>query len=179
MSARGLGMRLFLASLGMLFGGSLVGYLVVRLRASEWPPAGSQGLPPGLWLSTVIVLLLSLAMVLAERAARGGRRSGVVRWLVLALVLAVGFLVAQVGNWVAMAAGGFFPQQSLAAFGFYVLTFLHAVHVLAGLVPLVFTAVRAHRGRYLAGDHEGVHLVGMYWHFLAATWLAIFAVLAV
>lgn len=178
-SARRLGMRLFLASLSMLFGGSLVGYLVVRLRASEWLPAGSQGLPPGLWLSTAIVGLLSLAMVLAERAARSGRRGGVTRWLVVALVLAVAFLAAQIGNWAAMASGGFFPQQSLAAFGFYVLTFLHAVHVLAGLVPLVFIAVRAYRGRYGTGDYEGIHLVGMYWHFLAVTWIAIFAVLAV
>lgn len=177
-SASRLGMRLFLASLGMLFGGSLVGYLVIRLRAPEWPPPGSGGLPPGLWLSTGLVLALGLAMVLGERAVRAGRTAALARWLALALVLAVAFLAAQVGNWMTMAAGAFFPQQSLASFGFYVLTFLHAVHVLFGLVPLVFTWLRASRGRYTAADHEGVHLVGMYWHFLAVTWVAIFVVLS-
>jgi cytochrome c oxidase subunit 3 len=167
-------MRLFLASLGMLFGGALVGYLVVRLRAPEWP---AVGLPAGLWVSTALVLLLSAALVTAERAIRGGRARGLTWLLALALALALGFLGAQLRNWMQLAADSALPQQSLAAFGFWILTVLHAVHVLLGLVPLVFVLLRAGGGRYTAADHEGVHLVSMYWHFLAITWIAILAVL--
>lgn len=177
-SVRRLGMRLFLASLGMLFAGSLVGYLAIRLRAPAWPPSGSQGLPAGLWWSTALVLLASAFMVVGERAVRRGRISALTGWLGLALALTVAFLAAQVGNWMQMAADGMFPQQSLAAFGFYLLTFLHAAHVLGGLVPMVVTLVRSRQGRYSAVDHEGVELLGMYWHFLAVTWVAIFAVLS-
>jgi cytochrome c oxidase subunit 3 len=167
-------MRLFLASLGMLFGGALVGYLVVRLRAPEWP---AFALPAGLWVSTALVLLLSAALVTAERAIRGGRARGLTWLLALALALALAFLGAQLGNWMRLAADSALPQQSLAAFGFWILTVLHALHVLLGLVPLVFVLLRAGGGRYTAADHEGVQLVSMYWHFLAITWIAILAVL--
>lgn len=177
-SARRLGMRLFLASLGMLFAGALVGYLVVRLRSPEWPPPGSAGLPGGLWISTVLVLLLSLTLVLAERAVRADRGRDLTRLLSVALILAVAFLGAQLANWMQMAADSALPQQSLAAFGFWILTVLHAAHVLLGLVPLIFVLLRAGGGRYTAGDHEGVHLLAMYWHFLAATWIAILVVLS-
>ena len=170
-------MRLFLASLGMLFGGSVVGYLVIRLRAPEWPPPGSTGLPGGLWISTLVLVLLSAALVLAERAARDDRTRDLTRLLWVTLLLAIAFLAAQVVNWMHMAADSVTPQQSLLAFGFWVLTFLHAAHVLLGLIPLVFVALRAGGGRYTGADQEGVHLVAMYWHFLLATWIAIFAVL--
>lgn len=178
-SARRLGMRLFLASLGMLFGGALVGYLVIRLRAPEWPPQGTAALPTGLWISTALVLLLSAALVMAERAIRAGRARGLTRFLSLALGLAIAFLGAQLSNWMQMAADSALPQQSLAAFGFWILTVLHAVHVLLGLVPLVFVLVRAADGRYTTAEHEGVHLLAMYWHFLAATWMVILTVLLV
>ncbi len=60
-----LGMWLFLASLAMLFGGCLVGFIVIRLRALEWPPAGSPGLPTAFWISAVLLALISVLLVLA------------------------------------------------------------------------------------------------------------------
>ncbi len=177
-SAARLAMRLFLASLGMLFAAGLVGYLVIRLRAPEWPPPGSPGPPAGLWLSTGLVLASSAAMVLAERAVRRGRQRALGGWLGCALLLTLGFLAAQIRNWMQVAAAAVFPQESLAAFGFFVLTFLHALHVLGGLVPLIIVTLRAREGVYAGAGREGLHLVGMYWHFLAVTWIAIFAVLS-
>ena len=173
-----LGMWLFLASLGMLFAGSFVGYLVIRLRAPEWPPPGSPSLPSGLWLSTAVLVLLSVVLVLAQRAAREGRQEVLTRMLTASVVLAIAFLGSQVANWMRMAAADNLPQQSLFTFGFFVLTFLHALHVLGGLVPLILVTLRARRGRYTGADNEGVHLVAMYWHFLALVWLALLGVLS-
>ncbi len=178
LSSRRLGMWLFLASLAMLFAAAVVGFLVVRLRAAEWPPPGSPELPDGLWLSTAILLVLSLLMVAAERAARAGAGERLWRTLSGALALAVAFLGSQVANWMRMAASYDATQQSLFIFGFYVLTVLHALHVVGGLVPLVLVVVRARGGRYNSANTEGVHLVAMYWHFLFLTWIAIFAVLS-
>lgn len=177
-SAARLAMRLFLASLGMLFAAGMIGYLVIRLRAPEWPPPGSPGLPAGLWLSTGLVLASSATMLLAERAARRGRQRALGGWLVCALLLTLGFLGAQVLNWMQVAAAAIFPQESLAAFGFFVLTFLHALHVLGGLAPLIIVTLRARDGVYAGAGREGLHHVGMYWHFLAVTWIAIFGVLS-
>ncbi len=171
-------MRLFLVSLGILFGASLVGYLVVRLRADEWPPPGTPELPAGLWVSTAILVVLSAVLVVAVRSARAARATALGQQLAAASALGIAFLAAQTGNWMSIAAGAVVPRQSLFLFAFYVLTFLHALHVLAGVVPLVLVTLRARRGRYV-DDPEPVELVASYWHFLGAAWLAIFAVLSI
>jgi heme/copper-type cytochrome/quinol oxidase subunit 3 len=176
-SARRLGMRLFLVSLGILFGASLVGYLVVRVRADQWPPPGTPELPTGLWVSTAILVVLSGLLVLAVRSVREAETVALGRQLAATTAMAIAFLAAQVGNWVGMASGGVIPRQSMLLFAFYVLTFLHALHVLAGVVPLVLTTLRARQGRYVV-DSEPVELVASYWHFLGVAWLAIFAVLS-
>jgi heme/copper-type cytochrome/quinol oxidase subunit 3 len=178
LSPRRLGMRLFLVSLGILFGASLIGYLVVRVRADEWPPPGTPELPAGLWVSTAILVVLSAVLVVAVRNARAARTTALSQQLAAASALGIAFLAAQTGNWMGIAAGAVVPRQSLFLFAFYVLTFLHAVHVLAGVVPLVLVTLRARQGRYV-DDPEPIELVASYWHFLGAAWLAIFAVLSI
>jgi len=173
-----LGTWLLIASLGMLFGAALVGYLVIRLRAPEWPPPGSPSLPGGVWISTALLAALSAVLILAERSIREGRVGTLSRMLTVSDLLAVAFLASQVGCWMRMAADDVLPQQNLLVWGFYTLSFLHAAHVVAGLVPLTLVTVRAHRGLYTADDSEGVHFVAMYWHFLFVTWVAILAVLS-
>jgi len=172
-----LGTWLLIASLGMLFGAALVGYLVIRLRAPEWPPPGSPSLPTGVWVSTVLLAAVSGLLVLAERAIRSNRAEAV-RMLIVSSLLAVAFLASQVGCWMRMAEGSVLPRQSLLVWAFYTLTFLHAAHVVAGLVPLILVTIRARRGCYTPSQYDGVHFVAMYWHFLLVTWIAIFAVLS-
>lgn len=176
---RRFGMWLFLVSLAMLFGGSLVGFIVIRLRASEWPPAGSPGLPREFWISTVLLVLISVLLVAAERAANQGASSHLSRMLTAAAVLGVAFVLSQVSGWVRMAGASELPQNNLYLFGVYVLSFLHVLHVVGGLIPLVWVALRSKAGRYTATDHEAVTNVAMYWHFLGIVWLGILAVLAI
>ena len=172
-----LGMILFLVALGMLFGGSMVGYLVVRLRAASWPPVGSPRLPGGLWISTVILLASGATMVLSMRAAREGEARSLRNRLLATTVLGSAFLVSQGFNW-AQLIPALPAQSSLYAFTFYLLTGLHGAHVLGGLIPLGIATVRAGRGRYLL-NYEGVRYVSMYWHFLDAVWIVMFVVLVV
>ena len=176
-STRRIGMRLFLLSLSILFVACLIGILVIRLRAEQWPPPGSPEIPGGLWISTAILAVLSTLLVLAVRATRAGRAAEASRLLAASTALGVAFLAAQTSNWFAMAGEGDDVQKTMLAFAFWMLTVLHGLHVLGGLVPLSITTVRAAQGRYLS-DPEPVELVADYWHFLGITWLAIFAVLA-
>ena len=97
--------------------------------------------------------------------------------LAASTALGVAFLASQTSNWMAMAAAGDQLQKTMLAFAFWMLTVLHGLHVLGGLVPLALTTVRAGQGKYLT-DPEPVELVADYWHFLGITWIAIFAVLA-
>jgi len=175
---RRFGMWLFLASLAMLFGGSLVGFIVIRSRAPEWPPAGSPGLPTAFWISTILLALISVLLALAEKAANEGSSSRLSRMLTAAAVLGVAFVLSQVSGWARMAGASELPQNNLYLFGVYVLSFLHVLHVVGGLIPLVWVALRSKAGRYTATDHEAVTNVAMYWHFLGVVWLGILAVLA-
>jgi len=174
-----LGMKLFLVSLGVLFTASIIGYLVVRSRAEQWPPAGSPGLPATLWLSTALLIVSSLTMWLALKAIRRGDRAGLKHWLVLTTALGVAFLLSQGASWLLLTQHGLLPRASLFAFVFYTLTALHGLHVVGGLIPMAITTVRAARGRYTATSHPGVVYVSMYWHFLDVVWLILFILLEV
>lgn len=173
-----LGMTLFLVALGVLFAASMVGYLVVRLRAATWPPEGSPRLPAGMWVSTTILLLSSLTMHLALARARRGHAAALRNWLLTTACLGAAFLASQLLNWSHLIAGHHLrAQANLYAFTFYMLTGLHGAHVVGGLIPLGLTATRANQGRYTPESHEGIVHMSMYWHFLDAVWLVMFVVL--
>lgn len=172
-----LGIRLFLASLGMVFAATLAGYLVVRGRAEVWPPPGVPALPSTLWVSTVILLASSATMLLAQRGARRGDDHALGWGLALTLLLGVGFLASQTLNWFALVAADFTMRTNLYGFTFYLLTGLHALHVLGGLGPLAVVTRNALAGRYPPGGATGVAYVAAYWHFLDIVWLVVFAVL--
>jgi cytochrome c oxidase subunit III len=173
------GLALFLVSLSVLFVAGLVAYAVVRARAPSWPPAGTAPLPWTLWLSTALLVVSSGTIHLALRGARAGAQGQVRAGLALTSLLAVGFLVGQGVSWNIMAAGRILPTRDLYGFTFFVLTALHAVHVIGGAIPLAVATWRGWRGAYGPDEHEGVKLVSMYWHFLDVVWLVLFGTLVV
>lgn len=174
-----LGMRLFLASLGMLFGAGLLGHLVIRLRQPVWPPDGAPPLPAGLWVSTVLLVVTSVSVWQAERAAHDDRTKALQRWLMTTLALGVAFVAMQIMNWRAMATAVAATGQDLFTFTYWMLTVLHGLHVVGGLVPLVVASVRAGGGRYGSLNTVPIHNIALYWHFLGVTWLGILIVLLV
>jgi cytochrome c oxidase subunit III len=178
------GMKILLLSLSVLFAASLAGYLVVRLRAPEWPPPGMPPLPRGLWLSTGLILVSGVTMHWALIAARLNRRTALGTALALTTTLGVAFLISQIVNWSGVRltqapSPGQIDGAKMFAFTFYLLTFLHAAHVLGGLGPLAVTTAHAFSGRYSAAHHPGVWYSTMYWHFLTVVWVVIFIVLYV
>ena len=172
-----LGMRILVLALSMLFGASLLGYLIVRSRATAWPPPGMPSLPGGLWISTLILLASSATVQAAVRAARAGRQAGL-RWGMLSTtLLGVAFLISQTLNWFVLVAANLTARTNLYGFTFYLLTVLHAAHVVGGVIPLAVVTTRTWRGRYSAAFHPGVEYCKTYWHFLDVVWLVMFTTL--
>lgn len=171
-----LGMRLLLASLAMVFAAALVGYFVVRARAELWPPPGVPVLPPTLWISTVLLLASSGTLAWARRGILRGDQRALRSGLLLTVLLGVAFLLSQTLNWFALVAANLTMRTNLYGFTFYLLTGLHALHVLGGLGPLLVAARNALAGKYGADAHAGVTYIAMYWHFLDAVWLVMFAI---
>jgi cytochrome c oxidase subunit 3 len=174
-----MGMWLFLVTLAIIFFATLLAYVFVRLtpgNAENWPPPDMPGLPRLLAVSTGVLLASSATMHIATVAARRGERAAG-PWMLATLLLGVGFLVLQVLAWRGAAAAHLTFADHLYGWTFYVLTILHAVHVVGGLGPMVRTTVQAWRGRYGPGKVEGIVYCGMYWHFLDAVWLVLYGTL--
>jgi cytochrome c oxidase subunit 3 len=180
------GMTLFLVSLAMLFAASIIGFVVIRVTAGDAWPANLPSLPWQLWLSTAVLVASSVSMQRALLAARAGRSVDLRRGLEITLVLAAVFLILQVWSWASWLTalgdrlGGEDAQaHRFALSGFYVLSGVHALHVIGGLVPMTVVTRRARRGRYSARRHGGVQYCAMYWHFLDGVWLTLFAALLI
>ena len=77
-----MGIALFLASLSMLFLGSIVAVVWVRIGADQWPPAGAPALPRLLWLSTALLIGCSATIHAGLRAIKRGDQYGLQRWLI-------------------------------------------------------------------------------------------------
>jgi cytochrome c oxidase subunit III len=169
-----MGFTLFLVSLGMLFAASMVGFLVIRVRADAWPPAGVPGLPVGLWIGTGILLVSSVTAHGALRSARAGNSAAVGPALAVTWALGALFLTIQIVNWLGLMAAEMTAGSSLYGFTFYMLTGLHGAHVIGGLIPVAVVTAKAFRGAYTADEHRGVTYAAMYWHFLDGIWLVMF-----
>lgn len=172
-----LGMWLLLATLGVLFGAAIAGYLIVRLRYPDWPPAGMPRLPSGLWLATVLAVLASGAVQAALAGVRAGNEASCARRLRGGAAAAVAFLVVQGWNWSGLLSLAVTAETNLYAFTGWILSGLHAAHVVGGIVLLEVVARRAAAGRYRADAHDGVRYAAMYWHFLTVVWLVLFLVM--
>lgn len=178
MSAARLGTLVLLASLTMLFAGTIIAYLVTRWSAPIWRSATLPHLPLGLLASTLILAVLAASQHRALQHVRKNRLLETSQALAASFVLALGFVVAQAWNWRSMAgAATSEAERSLYVFTFYLLTGVHALHVLGGLVPLGVVLARARRREYSSSRHEGIELCVLYWDFLAAVWLVLLGVL--
>ncbi len=177
------GLWLFLASLGMLFGATLIAFLVLRLQiGANWPVLPS--LPGILWLSTAVILASSATMQMAVYAA-GRNRAPIMRSaMMLTLALGFVFLILQSIAWLqwipaAVERWDDSNEWRFALTAFYVFTSVHAAHVIGGLIPMAVIAYRSCTLRDVFARQAGVQYCAMYWHFLAAVWIALFATLMI
>ena len=88
-------------------------------------------------------------------------------------------MVGQAVAWRELALQGVFLRSGPYSAFFYVLSVLHALHITAGLAALSWTWHRARTGAYTAESHAGLTHAAVFWHFLGATWICLFAVLLV
>ena len=165
-------------TIGVLFTASLVAYVITRVHAHVFRPEASPGLPAGIAGSTVMIFAVSMSMHSAYRSVVENRHQSLVRSLWLGLAFAVAFIVGQGFNWVHMfRAQTAYVQPTLFEFTFYLLTGLHAVHVLGGFVPLGIVIARASQREYSSSRCDGVRFCVWYWHYLGAIWIVLLVVM--
>ncbi|TPK38091.1 cytochrome c oxidase subunit 3 [Mesorhizobium sp. B2-5-3] len=169
-----IGLGVFLAVVGCLFALITSAYFM-RMALSDWQ---ALPLPRLLWFNTGMLVLSSIALQCASLAARKGQMDMVRLGLATAGFTALSFLIGQFMAWRELSADGYFLASNPANSFFYLLTGMHGLHILGGLVGLGRTTAGAWNGARPARLRLSVELCAMYWHFLLFVWLAIFALLA-
>jgi len=163
----------FLAVASSLFALFISAY-AMRLSFLDWSPLPQPRL---LMLNTAFLVSASLAMEWTVFAARRADLGGVRRGMAASGVLTVGFLAGQLFVWKQLNDAGYFAVTSVASAFFFLLTAVHGLHVLGGLVAWVRASARAWQVSDPARIRLGVELCAIYWHFLLAVWVVLFAVL--
>ena len=127
---------IFLAVVGALFALFASAYFM-RMEFVDWRP---MPLPRIVWLNTGMLVLASIALQCARSAVRQGDIDTVRLSLATAAVATLGFLGGQLIAWRELAASGYFLTGNPSNSFFYLLTGLHGLHILGGLVALARTA---------------------------------------
>lgn len=170
-----LGMWMFLATVVMLFAAFSSAY-IVRGASPDWKPVP---LPRILWLNTVVILASSACLEITRRQARAERWREARSWMLITMLFGLAFLAGQIGAWRQLAAVGIAVPTSPHGSFFFILTGLHGLHLVAGLVVLSFatarlaasTQSRPTRPEAALAIHGFMELGAIFWHFLAGLWV--------
>ncbi len=194
-----LGLVVGLAAVVMLFVSFTSAYIVRQglgswdpktgAYVSDWQPLHIPTLL--LLVNTGILLASSISMEMARRSARQqavlapvtampGISEGDDRpapWLWITVMLGLGFLAGQLAAWRLLERGGFYLSTSPSSSFFYVLTGMHGLHLLGGILALLYAAATSLMARPLQRRRIALDITAWYWHFMGLLWIYIFALL--
>lgn len=166
------GLWLFLLSDGFVFAGLLA--TRINLLGFTRPHQLSQILGLGV---TAVLLISSFFMNRGETAMKYGDRKGFMLNTAITFLLGLGFFIGVIFvEWRLAAAEGLTASFGNPADGpmgavFYIMTGMHAFHVLTGLIFLYVVWNNARKGVYTAEKHWGVEAAAVYWHFVDLVWI--------
>ena len=165
--------QLALAGIVMFFMALTSSFLVRKGLGDDWV---SFALPRVLWANTLVLLASSGAIQFARARLRSGDNEGFRRWWAITTALGALFLAGQFAAWRQLAAQGVFLATNPSSSFFYLLTALHGLHLLGGIVGLFYVAYRPWQ-RSRITQSTAADLVSIYWHFMDGLWIFLFALL--
>jgi cytochrome c oxidase subunit 3 len=145
-----------------------------RMAYEDWRPTPQLRL---LWANTFVLILSSVALQWAQFSVRRGRMDGMRVGLLAGGAFTVVFLIGQVLAWRQLGTMGYFELTNPAIAFFYLITGLHGLHLLGGLVAWGRTVVKVWGDFDAAKIRQSVELCTLYWHFLLLVWLILFGLL--
>lgn len=164
-------MWLFIATVMMLFAAFTSAY-IVRQSQGGWHEVT---LPNAFWINSGIIVLSSVTMHFAYTAARRDAFARLRLMVVLTALLGFGFLFGQMAAYNEMGANGnYFVGDDVASSFVYVLTFVHAAHLISAIVFLVIVLYSAFRMKIHSKNMNRMEMCTTYWHFLGGLWIYLF-----
>ncbi|MDR6608670.1 cytochrome c oxidase subunit 3 [Pseudomonas synxantha] len=175
-----MGLRLFLAVVSSLFLLFLLAF-IARSQMADWlpltEPLAPLANPWPLWLNSAFLVCSCIALQWSRMAARKDRLDATVIGFALGGVFAIAFLAGQLWVWQRFVAWGYFVASNPANSFFYLLTGVHGVHLLGGLIAWGRTVAKLLRHVPLPQLSASVELCAIYWHYLLGLWFVLFALL--
>ena len=180
-----LGMWLFLFTELILFGGMFIAYAVYRSIHPETFKLAAEELDTFVGtVNTIILLTSSLTVAMSITATAKGQRKLAIGLVAATILLAFGFLVNKYFEWGHKFEVGIYPgspvllnksQGEILYFGlYYVMTGLHALHVIIGMTILAFVMVFMARGSVNQSSYVKLEAGALYWHLVDVIWIFLF-----
>ncbi|MEO2002703.1 MAG: heme-copper oxidase subunit III [Candidatus Poribacteria bacterium] len=165
----------FLASEVMTFGGFLTAYVLFRAAAQGgWGPLAAHLNPVIATINTVVLLTSSLTIVKAHQAMLHDDQQKAKRLLGITALLGIAFLGLKAVEYSIELSHGYTPVTHIFWSFYYVLTGLHALHMVAGIVVNLVLRAHAAKGKLTLARAEAA---GLYWHFVDIVWVFLFPLL--
>ena len=173
-----LGMWVALAAILMMFTALTSAYIVRFASGNDWRPIA---MPRILLLSTALIVASSGSLEVARRKLKAAFESSYNRWLMLTAVLGIAFVGSQLLAWRQLVRQGVYVNTNPHSSFFYLLTATHGVHLLGGLMALIYLLLRTRRTerdeQARANKHAVADAVTLYWHFMDGLWIYLFLLL--
>ena len=174
-----IGMWFLLMVVLMTFGGLIGAYIVIATNKElEWKPFA---LPVQVWISTFLIFASSLTYQVSNKALQSGKQLKAKNWLLATTVLGGMFIASQILAWFDLVRRGVYMASNPYAGFFYILTSVHALHVLGGILVLGYILLRTWNATSNDDELEKRQsvskAVGLYWHFMDGLWIVLFVLL--
>jgi cytochrome c oxidase subunit 3 len=172
------GMWLFIATELLLFGGLFTAYTIYRAKYPEMFHEQHLELnkPIGA-INTVILICSSLTMALGVASIKRGKQELLRLFLSLTILFGIMFLINKYFEWGHEFRDGNYPGTSIFFSLYFMMTGLHMIHVIVGLLVLAVMLAWSFTGRFSDKYNTPIELGGIYWHLVDLIWIYLFPLL--
>ena len=145
-----------------------------RMNFEDWQ---SLPMPTLLWFNSGALVLASVGMIWAKQGAKSGHSINIKIGLVAAGIFGALFALGQFTAWQELNAVGYFIASNPANTFFYLITALHVMHILGGLIAWTRVSFKAFLGNENTVTEHTIGLLGIYWHYMLLVWVLLFSIL--
>ncbi len=172
------GMWLFIATELLLFGGLFTAYTIFRSKYPDLFAEQHLELNKKLGaINTVVLIFSSLTMALGVTSIERGKQNLLRIFLCITILCGIGFGLNKYFEYSAKFHHHIYPDTSIFFALYFMMTGLHMLHVLAGVLVLTFVLVLSFKGRFSEKYYTPVELGGIYWHLVDLIWIYLFPLL--
>ncbi len=160
-------------SMVMFFAGLTSAY-VISMKREDWV---SFDLPDAFYISTFLIVASSITIFLSQRFLKQDKRQLSLILVVVTLLLGIGFVWQQYVGFNQLKSVGLFftgPESTVSTSFIIGITFMHVLHLLAGLIVLLVVIYNHFKYKYKPNDMLGFELGAIFWHFVDILWIYLF-----